>query len=52
MHDLAPCGICDHPADDHGTRYTAGWGHHEWTEPALTITPLPEWRISELTDTK
>lgn len=29
----APCGICDHPHQGHGTRYTAGRGDHEWTEP-------------------
>lgn len=29
----APCGICDHPHQDHGTRYTAGHGDHTWTEP-------------------
>lgn len=29
----APCGICDHPHQGHGTRYTAGRGDHTWTEP-------------------
>lgn len=29
----APCGICDHPHQNHRTRYTAGHGNHEWTSP-------------------
>ena len=32
----APCGVCDHPHQGHGTRYTAGHGNHTWTAPRGT----------------
>lgn len=50
--DTTPCAWCDQPREGHGTRYTAGRDSHEWEEPQLTVSPLPAWRIRELTDTK
>lgn len=47
----APCGFCEHPRRNHGTRYSAFGGSHEWLRrhPGSHATSLHPFPISEET---